>query len=152
MFLTRQHQYLPLTYPIRLQPSHLSHNDRKLLDIPHMVVMPEGHEVPVARRFISHVILYLRDSPTGMFLCWAIGSRFKRRTSGIDSQRRHHDQQNNNTEPSKGMCYNSMEIEGTAPCITTYRLQLANRQCEQGAQSWPLAKRVVVAGIICLYT
>lgn len=121
--------------------------------MPQIDALPDDENgAPITRRFISHAILYLQDSPAGMFLCWAIGSNSTRKPSGIDSQQTEHDQQNASTKAFEGMCYEVDKTDGPSPCFPTYKMHLANRQCEQGAQSWPLPKRVLVASIICLYT
>lgn len=121
--------------------------------MPQIDALPDdGDGAHITWRFISHAILYLRDSPAGIFLCWAIGSNFTRKFPGIDLQQTKHDQQNTSTEAFERICYDVDKCEGAASCIPTYKMHHANRQCEEGAQSWPLPKRVLVASIICLYT
>ncbi|GAB7331069.1 hypothetical protein MBLNU13_g02557t1 [Cladosporium sp. NU13] len=119
---------------------------------PHMHTLPDAHGVPVAQKFITHAILYLQDSPAGIFLCWVIGRSSTKSSLGIGSQQTKHDQQNTGTEAFEHVCHDVQKFDQAAPCNSTYKIHLANRQCEQGAQSWPLPKRVLVAGIICLYT
>lgn len=130
---------------LRRIPSTTHTSDPLLHNMPHANGASEATEIPTTRTISSHAILYLRDSPAGLLFCWIIGTIFERRSSNIGSPRLHHDR-------LESVRHDLNKNEGCAPETLACKIHVANKESAQEAQSWPLPKRVLVAGIICLYT